>query len=178
MNRKHSTDPISDGAWRRAAGVAVLVIAGLAALAAPRSPSSPAPAAAEPGATMSAAQSEVPDSTSDVGDEDDSGDAQPFPIFEDTPKSTAADTSSVHAGARPDSATILPAAAGSAEPETLRYVPPGEAAIGAGPHGKKPNDEPAAIVKKPKQGFFGLPPIFIIAGLTAVHVFVVSAVNK
>src|SRR5258705_4433762 len=172
--------PIPDGAWRRAAGVAVVVTAGLAASAAPRSPfSAPAPARAEPGATMRATQGDVPDSTSDdSGDEDDSGDAQPFPIFEDTPKSTAPDTSSVHAGARPDSAAILPIGAGSADPETLRYVPPGEGAIGAASRAKKPGDEPAAIVTKPKQGFFRLPPIFIIAGLTAVHVLVVTRVTK
>ena len=71
-----------------------------------------------------------------------------------------------------------PIGAGSAEPETLRYVPPGEGAIGAASRAKKPSDEPAAIVKKPKQGFFGLPPIFIIAGLTAVHVLVVTRVTK
>lgn len=170
----------SDGAWRRAARVALLLIAGLTASAAPRSPfSAPPPAAAAPGAAMRSEQDPAGDPAPDPDDTDDN--EVPFPVFEDTPKETPVDSASVNTrapgtGARPDSASFLPVGAESAEPETLRYVPPGERPTSTGTHATKPGDEPAPIVKKPKGGPFGLPPIIVILGLTAVHVFVVKLV--
>ncbi len=178
----------SDGAWRSTARVALLLIAGLTASAAPRSPfSAPAPAAAAIGALTRAGQTPDTDApsadTTDPGDTGDTGDDQdvPIPVFEDEVPKT--DSTSVNTpappvtGARADSASFLPVLPDSAAPETLRYVPPGEnpAPRGAGP--SRPGDEPAPIVKKPKQGLFGLPPIFVILGLTVVHVFVVKAVT-
>ena len=171
----------SDGAWRSTARVALLLIAGLTASAAPRSPfSAPAPAAAAIGAVTRAGQ--IPDSDTpapDTGDTDDTGatgDDQdvPIPVFEDeVPK---ADSTADSTAVKP-SASFLPILGDSAAPETLRYVPPGEKPPVKAGGPVKPGDEPAAIVKKPKQGLFGLPPIFVILGLTAVHVFVVKAVT-
>ena len=175
-------DSNSDGAWRRAARVALLLIAGLTASAAPRSPfSAPAPAAAAPGASMRAGQAPIDDPT-DEGDPDDTGDEEPFPVFEDTPRETPADSTSVNTpppatGARPDSAAFLPVLAESTEAETLRYVPPGERPAATATPPTRPGDEPAPIVKKPKGGPFGLPPILIIAGLAVVHVFAVRLVT-
>lgn len=176
----------SDGAWRRAARVALFLIAGLTASAAPRSPfSAPPPAAAAPGAATRSGQ--VADDPTQEGepvdpddaDEADDEEALPIPVFEDDAKGSPFDSASTDTlppgtGARPDSASLLPAVGGSAEPETLRYVPPGERPVGPAPGPKKPGDEPAAIVKKPKGGPFGLPPIAVILGLTVVHVFVVK----
>ena len=174
----------SDGAWRRAARVALLLIAGLTASAAPRSPfSAPAPAAAAIGAVTRVGQTPDPDTgTGDTGGDGDD-EAQPIPVIGDTPKATPPDTASVNAPLAPtvsapaDSAAFLPVFSDSAPPDTLRYVPPGErpARAAAGP--RRPGDAPAPIVKKPKQGLFGLPPIVLILGLTVVHVFVVQAVT-
>ncbi len=169
----------SDGAWRRAARVALLLIAGLTASAAPRSPfSDPAPAAAAPGAAMRSEQDPSGDETPEPNDTDDN--EEPFPVFEDDPKPAPVDSGAVKTpvpatGARPDSASFLPVGRESAEPETLRYVPPGERPT-TGPHATKPGDEPPTLVKKPRGGPFGLPPIIVILGLTVVHVFVVKLV--
>jgi len=171
----------SDGAWRRAARVALVLIAGLTASAAPRSPfSAPPPAAAAPGAAMRSGQDPSadlapPDTTDDADDTDDNADT--FPVFEDDPKPAPVDSGAVNTpvpatGARPDSASFLPVGGESAEPETLRYVPPGERPT----HATKPGDEPPPLVKKPRGGPFGLPPILVILGLGVVHVFVVKLV--
>ena len=128
---------------------------------------------------------QVPDEDPNADDsEDDADDDQniPIPVFEDD-KPAPVDSTSVRSGApadssaRPDSAAMLPVTPESAEPETLRYVPPSE--LGAPTPGRPAgaNDEPVAPVKKPKQGIFGIPPIFLILGLTAAHVFVVKAVT-
>ena len=171
----------SDGAWRRAARVALLLIAGLTASAAPRSPfSAPPPAAAAPGAAMRSEQDPSGDPAPEPDDTDDTDDnAEPFPVFEDEPKPAPVDSGSVNTpvpatGARPDSASFLPVGGESAEPETLRYVPPGERPTGT--HGTGPGDEPPPLVKKPRGGPFGLPPILVILGLGVVHVFVVKLV--
>ena len=162
----------SDGAWRRAARLALLLIAGLTASAAPRSPfSAPAPAAAAPSAVSRAMQASDPDSTVDEDDGDD-GEAPPVPVFEDDqpPPPPASgnvpvmrDSSAILRVSPPDS---------TAPAETLRYVPPG-----AGPLPARPGDEPVPVVKKPKGGLFGLPPIFVILSLTAVHIVVVKTVT-
>ena len=63
----------SDSGWRRAARVAILLIAGLTASAAPRSPfSAPTPAAAAPGAVLRAGQ--VGDPAGDPVDDPDAED--------------------------------------------------------------------------------------------------------
>jgi hypothetical protein len=66
-----------------------------------------------------------------------------------------------------------------AEPETLRYVPPGERAapasadtLGGGPLGQS---QPEA--KKGRGGLFGLTPIVVLFGLAVAHVFIVKAVK-
>ena len=166
----------SDGSWRRAARVALLLIAGLLASAAPRSAFwAPPPATAAPGGTTRAGQVATDPTVEDDPDEEED-EGPPIPVFEDEPQgspfdSTSADTLRSGTGARADS-TSFPV--GGAEPETLRYVPPGERPAGAATGRAKPGDEPAPIVKKPRGGPFGLPPIAVILGLTVVHVFVVK----
>lgn len=167
----------ADGAWRRAIRVALLLIAGLTASAAPRFPFwAPGPPAVS-GAVTRVGQ--VPDVDPNADDEDDD-DPFPIPVFEDE-KPAPVDSTAVRSGApadssaRPDSAAMLPVTPGTAEPETLRYVPPSELGAPGGPTGA--NVGPVAPVKKPKQGIFGLPPIILILGLTAAHVFVVKAVT-
>ena len=171
----------TDRAWRRALCVALFLIAGLTASAAPRFPFwAPGSAAAAPGSATRATQISDDPNADDPDDEDeDDADDQNIPVFEDDPKPTPVDSTAAPTGARPDStarpdsAAMLPVTPESAEPETLRYVPPGEAA----PRAARPGDEPVAPVKKPKQGIFGIPPIVLILGLTAAHVFVVKAVT-
>ena len=156
--------------------VALFLIAGLTASAAPRFPFwAPAFATAAPGAATRVGQvaDEPVDEPNDEDDEDDD-----IPVFQDDVPAPIDSTSvpPTDSGARPDSAAMLPVTPQSAEPETLRYVPPGErppAVTGT----KRASDEPLPPVKKPKQGIFGIPPIFLILGLTAAHVFVVKAVT-
>jgi hypothetical protein len=168
----------SDGAWRRATRVALFLIAGLTASAAPRSPFS-TPAAAAPSTASRAMQASDPDTT-DVGDEDDGddGEAPPIPVFED--EQPAPPPPSTNVPAMRDSSAILRVSPpdSTAPAETLRYVPPSERIMGVGPRQERPGDEPAPIVKKPKGGLFGLPPIFIILGLTVVHIMVVRTVTE
>jgi len=165
----------TDGAWRRAMCVALFLIAGLTASAAPRFPFwAPAFATAAPGALTRVGQVSDDPSVGEPVDEDDEDDD--IPVFEDDPKPAPADSAAapgtpLDSGARPDSASMLRVTPQSAEPETLRYVPPGERPPA------RAGDEPRPPAKKPKQGILGIPPIFLILGLTAAHVFVVKAVT-
>ena len=172
----------SDGAWRRAARVALLLIAGLTASAAPRSPfSAPAPAAAAPSAVSRAMQASDPDSTGlDDEDDGDDEDAPPIPVFEDEKAAPPPPPVSGNVPVMRDSSSILRVSPpdSTAPAETLRYVPPGESIRGVGPLPARPGDEPAPIVKKPKGGLFGVPPIFIILGLTVVHILIVNRVTE
>lgn len=162
--------------------VALFLIAGLIASAAPRFPFwAPSFATAAPGTATRVGQiADDPPSPDEPDDEDDEDDD--IPVFEDDPKpapvdSTSAPGTPTDSGARPDSAAILPVTPQSAEPETLRYVPPGERPPAAATGATRASGEPLPPVKKPKQGILGIPPIFLILGLTAAHVFVVKAVT-
>ena len=124
-------------------------------------------------------QASDPDSTG-LDDEDDGDDeeAPPIPVFED--EQPAPPPASGNVPVTRDSSAILRVSPpdSTAPPETLRYVPPGEGIRGIGPLPARPGDEPAPIVKKPKGGLFGVPPIFIILGLTVVHILIVNTVTE
>ncbi|HKQ19986.1 MAG TPA: hypothetical protein VJW75_09595 [Candidatus Eisenbacteria bacterium] len=162
--------------------MALFLLAGLTASAAPRFPFwAPAFAAAAPGAATRVGQAgQLPDDQPVDAPDDEDDEDDDIPVFEDDPQPAPVDSTSVpgsSTGARPDSAAMLPVTPQSAEPETLRYVPPGERPPASATGAKRASDEPLPPVKKPKQGIFGIPPIFLILGLTAAHVFVVKAVT-
>ncbi|MGE5178057.1 MAG: hypothetical protein ACM3PF_03090 [Bacteroidota bacterium] len=108
-------------------------------------------------------------------------DSTSAPARADTTRApAAADTTAAGRG------TVIPA--NPAQPETLRYVPPGDKMIetkgapAAGAPGGKPRAAigavpPETAAVKKKAGLFGLGPPIVILGLAVIHFMVVKTVT-
>jgi len=152
------------GSWTIPAVAAACILLG-----APRP--SPAAGPPQPRAEFQVAQADTASQGDDEEEEEEEEDGVPIPsnLLDDEPKSVAPDTTGA-AAARDSVATSLPA-----EPETLRYVPPGDPAAAAKPGAPKAPAIPPA--PKQKSGLLGLTPAFVLLSLAVLHILVLRTVG-